>query len=121
MIGWLNKILKCRILNVLPLYLGGIMVSTLDTGEHPSSLDNFQSEFLQIGNIYKISNGFGLNVHMVTETGDLRYNQINTGDYQLTNGFSNKVANSGSQTEQIDPFNTIQESQDFDEMKQRVR
>ena len=53
-------------------------------------------------------------------TGDLRYNQINTGDYQLTSGFSNRVANSGMSAEQVDLFTTIQESQNFDEMKQLI-
>ena len=53
-------------------------------------------------------------------TGDLRYNQINTGDYQLTNGFSNVVENSDMSLEQFELFVTIQEEQDFDKMKQLI-
>ena len=94
----------------------------LDTGEHPSVSDNFQSGIPATGNMLLARSQTDLVSMFIWQlaTGDLRYNQINTGDYQLTNGFSNKVANSGMSTEQIDLFNTIQESQDFDEMKQLI-
>ncbi len=94
----------------------------LDTGEHPSVSDNFQSGIPATGNMLLARSQTDLVSMFIWQlaTGDIRYNQINTGDYELTAGFNNKIANSGMSQEQLDLFTTIQESQDFDEMKQLI-
>ena len=94
----------------------------LDTGEHPSVSDNFQSGIPATGNMLLARSQTDLVSMFIWQlaTGDLRYNQINTGDYQLTNGFSNVVENSDMSPEQIELFVTIQEEQDFDKMKQLI-
>ena len=88
----------------------------LDTGEHPSVSDNFQSGIPATGNMLLARSQTDLVSMFIWQlaTGDLRYNQINTGDYQLTNGFSNVVENSDMSLEQFELFVTIQEEQDFD-------
>ena len=94
----------------------------LDTGEHPSVSDNFQSGIPATGNMLLARSQTDLVSMFIWQlaTGDLRYNQINTGDYQLTNGFSNVVENSDMSSEQFELFVTIQEEQDFDKMKQLI-
>ena len=94
----------------------------LDTGEHPSVSDNFQSGIPATGNMLLARSQTDLISMFIWQlaTGDLRYNQINTGDYELTSGFSNRVANEIVSQEQFELFVTIQESQDFDKMKQYI-
>ena len=88
---------------------------------HPS-LTTSSQVFLQLVTCY--SQDLKLTLYRCSfgslATGDLRYNQINTGDYQLTNGFSNVVENSDMSLEQFELFVTIQEEQDFDKMKQLI-
>ncbi len=94
----------------------------LDTGAHPSVSDNFQSGIPATGNMLLARSQTDLVSMFIWQlaTGDLRYNQINTGDYHLTNGFNNIVSNSPMSDEQYELFVTIQEEQDFDAMKQLI-
>ena len=90
----------------------------LDTGEHPSVSDNFQSGIPATGNMLLARNQADL-ISMFTwqlATGDLRYTQLNTGDYELTTGFANTVENH-MDTDQYELFETIQEERDNDKMR----
>ena len=90
----------------------------LDTGEHPSVSDNFQSGIPASGNMLLARNQGDL-ISMFTwqlATGDLRYNQLNTDDYELTSGFAN-IVESHMTSQQYDLFETIQEERDNENMR----
>ena len=90
----------------------------LDTGQHPSVSDNFQSGIPASGNMLLARNQADL-ISMFTwqlATGDLRYNQLNTDDYELTSGFSN-IVERHMDSEQYELFETIQEEGDNDKMR----
>ena len=91
----------------------------LDTGEHPSVSDNFQSGIPATGNMLLARNQADL-ISMFTwqlATGDLRYTQLNTGDYELTTRFANTVESHMDMMEQYELFETIQEERDNDKMR----
>ena len=94
----------------------------LDTGEHPSVSDNFQSGIPATGNMLLARSQTDLISMFIWQlaTGDLRYNQINSGDYELTNGFDRIVENHMHTDEQYELFVSIQEELDFDKMKQYI-
>ena len=94
----------------------------MDTGEHPSVSDNFQSGIPAAGNMLLARSQTDLVSMFIWQlaTGDLRYNQINSGDYELTKGFENIVENHISTEEQHELFVSIQEELDFDKMKQNI-
>ena len=93
----------------------------LDTGEHPSVSDNFQSGIPASGNMLLARSQTDLVSMFVWQlaTGDVRYNQINNGDYVITNGF-NDILDNHMSAEQHELFVNIQEEQDFDKMKQYI-
>ena len=94
----------------------------LDSGEHPSVSDNFQSGIPAAGNMLLARSQTDLVSMFIWQlaTGDLRYNQINTGDYELTNGFDKIVENHMHTEEQHELFVSIQEELDVDIMKQNI-
>ena len=90
----------------------------LDTGQHPSVSDNFQSGIPASGNMLLARTQADL-ISMFTwqlATGDLRYNQLNTDNYELTSGFEN-IVESHMDLEQYELFETIQEERDNDKMR----
>ena len=94
----------------------------LDTGEHPSVSDNFQSGIPASGNMLLARSQTDLVSMFVWQlaTGDIRYNQINSGDYEITNGFDTIIENNMLTSEQHEFFIKIQEERDFDKMKQYI-
>ena len=90
----------------------------LSTGSHPSVSDNFQSGIPASGNMLLARSQTDLVSMFIWQLamGDIRYTQINTGDYELTNGFEN-IADAHLADAQFDLFETILEERDFDEMK----
>ena len=94
----------------------------LDTGEHPSVSDNFQSGIPASGNMLLARSQTDLVSMFVWQlaTGDIRYNQINSGDYEITNGFNDIIEENMLTSDQHQLFINIQEERDFDRMKQYI-
>jgi uncharacterized repeat protein (TIGR01451 family) len=93
----------------------------LSTGAHPSVSDNFQSGIPASGNMLLARTQVDLVSMFIWQLamGDIRYTQINTGDYELTNGFEN-IVDAHLDDAQFDLFETILEERDFDEMKEYI-
>ncbi len=94
----------------------------LSTGAHPSVSDNFQSGIPASGNMLLARSQTDLVSMFVWQlaTGDIRYNQINSGDYEITSGFENVIENNMMTSEQHKLFIAIQEERDFDKMKEYI-
>ena len=93
----------------------------LETGAHPSVSDNFQSGIPASGNMLLARSQIDLVSMFIWQLamGDIRYTQINTGDYELTNGFEN-IVESHLDDDQYELFVTILEERDFDTMKEYI-
>ena len=81
----------------------------LETGQHPSVSDNFQSGIPASGNMLLARNQADL-ISMFTwqlASGDLQYNYVNTDNSELTSGFAN-IVESHIGMEQYELFETIQ-------------
>ena len=93
----------------------------LNTGEHPSVSDNFQSGIPATGNMLLARTQADLVSMFVWQLsqGDLRYTQMNTGDYEMTNNFDS-ILDQHLGDDQYDLFVTIQEEMDFDNMKEMI-
>ena len=89
----------------------------LDTGEHPSVSDNFQSGIPATGNMLLARSQEDLVSMFIFQLGqgDLEYNQANAGDREFTNGYQN-IVDSYLTSEQMDIFEKISASADVDEM-----
>ena len=89
----------------------------LDTGEHPSVSDNFQSGIPATGNMLLARSQEDLVSMFIFQLGqgDLAYNQANAGDREFTNGYQN-IVDSYLTSEQMDVFEKISTSVDVDEM-----
>ena len=94
----------------------------LSTGAHPSVSDNFQSGIPASGNMLLARSQTDLVSMFVWQlaTGDIRYNQINSGDYEITSGFDDVIENNMMTSEQHDFFIAIQEERDFDKLKEYI-
>ena len=95
--------------------------AALDTGEHPSVSDNFQSGIPGSGNMLLARSQADLVSMFIWQLsqGDLRYSQVNTGDYEMTSGFTDIISQHLNE-EQYDLFIDIQEGLDFDMMKDLI-
>ena len=93
----------------------------MNTGEHPSVSDNFQSGIPASGNMLLARSQADLVSMFIWQLsqGDLRYSQLNTGDYEMTNGFKS-ILDDHLTPEQYDLFIFIQEEMDNDKMKQKI-
>ncbi|MDA8546286.1 glycosyltransferase family 39 protein [Euryarchaeota archaeon] len=89
----------------------------LDTGEHPSVSDNFQSGIPATGNMLLARSQEDLVSMFIFQLGqgDLSYNEANAGDREFTNGYQN-IVDSYLTAEQMDLFEKITLSVDIDEM-----
>ena len=89
----------------------------LDTGEHPSVSDNFQSGIPATGNMLLARNQVDLVSMFVWQLGqgDIEYNKALTGDTAFTSGYSNIVDNYLNDA-QMDLFSTISTNGNNDEM-----
>ena len=94
----------------------------LSTGAHPSVSDNFQSGIPASGNMLLARSQTDLVSMFVWQlaTGDIRYNQINSGDYEITSGFDDVIENNMMTSEQHEFFIAIQEERDFDKLKEYI-
>ncbi|MBT7987698.1 MAG: hypothetical protein HN689_05590, partial [Euryarchaeota archaeon] len=93
----------------------------LDTGEHPSVSDNFQSGIPASGNMLLARNQDDLISMFIWQLaqGDLSYSNSNGDGYDMTNQFENVLGNHLS-SQQLELFETSQSSVDFDEMKDLI-
>ncbi len=93
----------------------------LDTGEHPSVSDNFQSGIPASGNMLLARNQDDLISMFVWQLaqGDLSYSVSKGDGYELTSGYENILENHLS-AEQLEQFKDSQENVDFDEMKEMI-
>ena len=93
----------------------------LDTGEHPSVSDNFQSGIPASGNMLLARNQDDLISMFIWQLaqGDLSYSDSNGDGYDMTSSFESVLANHLS-AEQLELFETSQENVDFDEMKEMI-
>ncbi len=89
----------------------------LDTGEHPSVSDNFQSGIPATGNMLLARSQEDLVSMFIWQLGqgDIEYNQARTGDTAFTSGYSN-IVDSYLNDAQMDLFTTMSTSVDHDEM-----
>ena len=90
----------------------------LDTGEHPSVSDNFQSGIPATGNMLLARSQEDLVSMFIWQLGqgDLNYNRANTGESSFTSGYQNIVDNYLN-PQQMELFNKISTNGDLDEMK----
>ena len=93
----------------------------LDTGEHPSVSDNFQSGIPASGNMLLARSQDDLISMFIWQLaqGDLSYSSSNGDGYELTNGFEN-IVDSHLGDEQFALFKTSQEEDDFDKMEDMI-
>ena len=96
----------------------------LNTGEHPSVADNFQSGIPASGNMLLARSQTDL-VAMFTQlliAGDLSYNAAKTGEWSFTPQFEAAMKNGLNNPEQFAELELImvREGMDFDEMKEVV-
>ena len=93
----------------------------LDTGEHPSVSDNFQSGIPASGNMLLARSQEDLISMFIWQLaqGDLSYSSSNGNGYELTNGFENIVDNHLSDA-QFELFKTSQEEADFEKMEEMI-
>ena len=89
----------------------------LDTGEHPSVSDNFQSGIPATGNMLLARSQEDLVSMFIWQLGqgDFEYNKANTGSSTFTSGYSNIVDNY-LDADQMDLFTTISTNPENDEM-----
>ncbi len=94
----------------------------LDTGEHPSVSDNFQSGIPATGNMLLARSQGDLISMFIWQLsqGDISYSLSRSGDVEMTSGFANIVDNHLTGEEQFDLFTKIQEETDSDKMKQLI-
>ena len=88
----------------------------LDTGEHPSVSDNFQTGISATGNMLLARSQEDLVSMFIWQLGqgDLTYNEANTGNLEFTNGYQS-IVGSYLTAEQMKIFNEISTSVDTDE------
>ena len=93
----------------------------LDTGEHPSVSDNFQSGIPASGNMLLARNQDDLISMFVWQLaqGDLSYSNSKGDGYEMTSGFESVLGNHLS-AEQLELFETSQENVDYDDMKKMI-
>ncbi|MBT7638514.1 MAG: hypothetical protein HN554_06410 [Euryarchaeota archaeon] len=89
----------------------------LDTGEHPSVSDNFQSGIPATGNMLLARNQEDLVSMFIWQLGqgDLEYNKARFGNTAFTSGYSN-IVDSYLDDEQMDIFSSISTNANNDEM-----
>ena len=89
----------------------------LDTGEHPSVSDNFQSGIPATGNMLLARSQEDLVSMFIWQLGqgDIEYNQARTDNTAFTSGYSN-IADSYLNDEQMDLFSTISTNGNHEEM-----
>ena len=89
----------------------------LDTGEHPSVSDNFQSGIPATGNMLLARSQEDLVSMFIWQLGqgDIEYNQARNGDTAFTNGYSN-IVDSYLDEAQMELFTTMSTSVDHEEM-----
>ena len=94
----------------------------LDTGEHPSVSDNFQSGIPASGNMLLARSQEDLISMFIWQLaqGDLSYSSSNGNGYELTNGFEDILENHLPTNEQFELFKTSQEEDDFDKMEDLI-
>ena len=90
----------------------------LDTGEHPSVSDNFQTGIPATGNMLLARSQEDLVSMFIWQLGqgDLHYNRANTGDSTFTSGYQNLVDDYLSD-EQMDLFNKISTDDNLEDMQ----
>ena len=90
----------------------------LDTGEHPSVSDNFQSGIPATGNMLLARSQEDLVSMFIWQLGqgDIEYNQARNGETAFTSGYSNIVGKYLVETQQMELFTTMSTSVDHDEM-----
>ena len=93
----------------------------LDTGEHPSVSDNFQSGIPASGNMLLARSQDDLISMFIWQLaqGDMSYSNSNGDGYELTSGFENVLDNHLS-SEQLELFQSSQQNVDYDDMKQMI-
>ena len=93
----------------------------LDTGEHPSVSDNFQSGIPASGNMLLARSQEDLISMFIWQLaqGDLSYSSSNGDGYELTSGFEN-IVESHLSDEQFVLFKNSQEELDFDKMEDMI-
>tara|TARA_Y100000766_G_scaffold2099_1_gene1679 strand:+ start:7769 stop:17344 length:9576 start_codon:yes stop_codon:yes gene_type:complete len=90
----------------------------LDTGEHPSVSDNFQSGIPATGNMLLARSQEDLVSMFIWQLGqgDIEYNQARNGETAFTSGYYNIVNDYLDDSEVMDLFTTFSTSVDHDEM-----
>ena len=94
----------------------------LETGDHPSVSDNFQSGISATGNMLLARGEDDLTAMFIwrLSEGDLAYNQERTGERVHTAAFMNTLKNSELSDEQVAEFTTIQTGMTADGVVDRV-
>ena len=93
----------------------------LETGDHPSVSDNFQSGIPATGNMLLARNQDDLAAMFIwrLSEADLSYSETNTGDREHTSSFMNTL-NDHLSTDQVDEFEKIQTSMSSEDVIDRV-